>query len=315
VWPQGASHSFPALAFSPGQKTLPDVDMAPYAGVKYCYDVRTEEWRKSEVKLNITDSAIGQGAMRRAYHAAEMDRQGGSGVASVVKVFQNMPAKAAARACFDEAMTQMIAESYAQEFNRTCSKKKVAFLTVSVVQLQRPFMGATYACLEPLMEGRYVKHSDNYGGVATREELPQAFSHFTYENSNRLLVVCDIQGQGVDFFTDPQIHSYDGKSFGLGNLGERGIQKWKSTHRCNGLCTRLKLSPLTSSPRPVVAIRPAPVAVGGRAARGGRESDKEMAERLQVWVFLHSSEASLSAKPPLVPALALVLPPLSSSVV
>ena len=78
-------------------------------------------------------------------------------------------------------MTQMIAESYAQEFNKTSSKKKVAFLPVSVVQLQRPFMGATYVCLEPLMDGRYVKHSDNYGGVATRDELPQAFSHFTHE--------------------------------------------------------------------------------------------------------------------------------------
>lgn len=75
----------------------------------------------------------------------------------------------------------MVAESYAQDFNRTSSKKKVAFLPVSVVHLQRPFMGATYVCLEPLMDGRYVKHSNNYGGVSTRDEVPQAFSHFTYE--------------------------------------------------------------------------------------------------------------------------------------
>ena len=76
----------------------------------------------------------------------------------------------------------MIADSYAQEFNKCGLKEKVAFLPVNVIHLSKPFKGATYVCLEPLLcEGRFVKHSDNVGGVATSANLPQTFSHFTYQ--------------------------------------------------------------------------------------------------------------------------------------
>jgi elongation factor 2 kinase len=38
---------------------------------------------------------------------------------------------------------------------------------------------------------------------------PQAFSHFTYESSDHMVLVCDIQGVG-DVYTDPQMHTLDG---------------------------------------------------------------------------------------------------------
>lgn len=38
------------------------------------------------------------------------------------------------------------------------------------------------------------------------------------------MLVCDLQGVN-DFFTDPQIHSEDGKGLGLGNMGLEGIDK------------------------------------------------------------------------------------------
>jgi len=55
------------------------------------------------------------------------------------------------------------------------------------------------------------------GGGGAR---PQAFSHFTYVVSGGRYLVVDIQGVG-DVYTDPQIHSLDGKGFGLGNYGQQ----------------------------------------------------------------------------------------------
>jgi len=66
----------------------------------------------------------------------------------------------------------------------------------------------------------------------------QAFSHFTLKSSNGQFVICDIQGVGHTF-TDPQIHTMDGKGFGNGNMGEEGILKFARSHACNGVCSRL----------------------------------------------------------------------------
>merc|ERR1712130_76858 len=69
---------------------------------------------------------------------------------------------------------------------------------------------------------------------------PSAFSHFTYQASRHKILICDLQGVG-DLYTDPQMHTFDGKGCGKGNLGQIGIDKFISTHKCNAICTYLKL--------------------------------------------------------------------------
>eukprot|EP00961_Rhodomonas_salina_P287414 3883398-Rhodomonas_salina.1 len=93
---------------------------------------------------------------------------------------------------------------------------------------------------EPYLSGQYMKHNDNDGHVESDLELPQAFSHFTWEASNQSLLVCDIQGVG-NYYTDPQIHSHDGEGFGMGNIGQDGIDKFLNTHKCNSICKLLGL--------------------------------------------------------------------------
>ncbi|EKX52575.1 hypothetical protein GUITHDRAFT_51449, partial [Guillardia theta CCMP2712] len=97
---------------------------------------------------------------------------------------------------------------------------------------------------EPLLEGEYVKHNDNYGEIGTEEAVPQAFSHFTWDASDKRILICDIQGVG-NYWTDPQIHSVDPSQediFGKGNFGLDGVKQFFHTHRCNSLCLELGLS-------------------------------------------------------------------------
>ena len=53
--------------------------------------------------------------------------------------------------------------------------------------------------------------------------------------------MCDIQGVG-DMYTDPQIHTVSGKGFGLGNLGQAGLNAFLTRHKCNSICEHLGLS-------------------------------------------------------------------------
>ena len=83
--------------------------------------------------------------------------------------------------------------------------------------------------------------------------VPQCFSHFTYERSGCIELVCDIQGtwNRVDGFrlTDPSIHHHHRvrdekiaqKRHGGTDKGLDGIHKFMETHQCNALCRALSL--------------------------------------------------------------------------
>ena len=86
------------------------------------------------------------------------------------------------------------------------------------------------------------------------EEVPQAFSHFTYKWSKMDKIVCDLQGvldtsqkPPVFEFTDPVMH-YKSKSgrrnvYGRTDRGQDGINDFFKTHKCNNVCKALGLSP------------------------------------------------------------------------
>lgn len=86
----------------------------------------------------------------------------------------------------------------------------------------------------------------------TLEQYPQAFSHFSFDKSERKLLVCDLQGvldqskrPPVFELTDPVIHSNFRQrkhKYGRTDHGRDGIKKFFSTHQCNDLCKLLGLS-------------------------------------------------------------------------
>ena len=101
-------------------------------------------------------------------------------------------------------------------------------------------------------EGRCLFHSSDF---------PQAFSHFTYEVSNRQLMVVDLQGvysaeKRVFVLTDPVIHKRRSNkvlrnwSFGRTDRGLKGIKAFFQTHQCSPVCQMLGLCPRGTSLNP-----------------------------------------------------------------
>jgi hypothetical protein len=148
-------------------------------------------------------------------------------------------------AYFQDVTMQMYAKAYAEKYNTYKPPKTIAFIKAFILELSsRPL--SPLCAVERFISGPYRKHNNNFGYVGEDERnTPQAFSHFTYEASQHQILICDIQGVG-DLYTDPQIHSLDGLGFGKGNMGERGFDKFLSTHRCNAICRYLKLPSINS---------------------------------------------------------------------
>jgi len=142
---------------------------------------------------------------------------------------------------------QMYSKQFAKKFNEPNPPKKVDFVSAWLLELlereDRPLCG-----VEKFIDGPYRKHNNNFGYVSEDERnTPQAFSHFTYEASEHIILICDIQGVG-DLYTDPQMHTIEieennlkGAFRGKGNMGAMGIGKFLATHQCNAICKYLRL--------------------------------------------------------------------------
>lgn len=121
--------------------------------------------------------------------------------------------------------------------------------------------------MEYKLKGTFTKYNNNFGEIyessdakkpiSAEDEVKrarifqysEAFSHFSLVESGGSMLVCDLQGVH-DFFTDPQIHTEDGKGLGMGNMGQEGIDKWTSKHQCNAVCRAISLLDLWGRPNP-----------------------------------------------------------------
>lgn len=197
-------------------------------GVMWSYDPYTSQWEKSKCLINIDKSSFAAGAVRKAFKMQNLSEPGQLYVAK----FSKQPDKDPRESYY--ADVEMIAHCavWARKFNERGAPKPVTFLKAWVIELIDRTGKLNICGVEPFIQGEYQKHSNNSGSVMGDRNTPQTFSHFTYEESKHELVVVDIQGV-EDVYTDPQIHTKVGKGYGVGNLGQRGMDKWKATHKCN----------------------------------------------------------------------------------
>ena len=83
----------------------------------------------------------------------------------------------------------------------------------------------------------------------TTDDIPQAFSHFSYIFSKRKFLVCDLQGvlstdtdEPLLELTDPVIHYSEMTNrddYGRTDRGQQGIDDFFRSHKCSNLCHML----------------------------------------------------------------------------
>jgi len=226
--PNGATVTAPAVS----PVTEPRLSGTERA-IRHRYDAKKGKWCHTATIVIVEQTPFAEGAMRKAYRMRDLSQEGALSF-MVAKVFRDPNEDRTSY--FKDVEMQMQVKELAERFNRRNPPKKVDFVTSYVYELvDRP--NKQICSAEYFIDGKFEKHNNNYGYINddTERNTPQAFSHFSYEDSGGTMIVVDIQGVG-DVYTDPQIHTLDGQGYGRGNLGIEGVNKFFSTHACNQIC-------------------------------------------------------------------------------
>ena len=181
------------------------------------------------------------------------------------------------------AKTQLSARRLARKFNEFVRENKIKVIEIEFLDVcfySWGDKGESLLSEKRLDISRYKKFNDNKGGVHNLtkkneiimlgeekseyvkkvevsneisignvnviidEDIPQAFSHWTYQYTKRELLVCDLKGtagKSQFTFTDPAIHSTEPGKYGGTDHGDKGKLRFFETHVCNSLCKRLRL--------------------------------------------------------------------------
>jgi len=254
-------------------------------------------------------SSFAEGAMRRCYRMMKEsqapgldDNQRHDWSRSSAYVAKEYKDGAVGRAAYErDVMAQQEAKLWGERYDALHPPKAVDFLLAFLITLPGRVGSPVFAC-ERMIPGEYLKHNNNSGfvekgeGVGHSRATPQAFSHFTFVASGNKLMVVDMQGVS-DLYTDPQLHTLDGKGYGEGNLGAHGMALFFAAHHCSPLCAKLGLPPL---PRTAVEEDRVALSSSGSSAveATGRVTAVSSAPDLNdgsLAQALHSMRLSLSA--------------------
>lgn len=211
---------------------------------KIIYNFSSKDWEKEETKIKIEMKPFDQGGLRLVFHLKDMNDPA---TAYVAKMSRDPRDNKTRDIYYEDVRMQAVAAHFANKFNSYNPPKRIEFLTAFILELvQRE--GSPLCGVERFITGHYQKYNNNRGWISEdQRNTPLAFCHFTWEVSNRGLLICDIQGVD-DVYTDPQIHSRDGEGFGKGNLGQEGINHFIKTHKCNPICKFLNLPKINQLP-------------------------------------------------------------------
>ncbi len=242
---------------------------------KWIFQSKTFE-NECAVGIAVRDYIFGEGRERAVRRVREVNSRGqfvGFPLVGKETLFQEDLNPQDVRAFHKNfCKLQQLAKKYAALFNRKLmsvpgiDRSKVPtiqFLDCWVMLFDKGDDERGAILVEKMLDhDKYTKWNTNGGYVRTGttqsfsaqngdyhfslEDIPQAYSHFTYTASGRRFLVCDLQGvldtkqqPPVFDFTDPAIHykkRTDRIDFGRTDLGENGIEQFFQTHVCSDLC-------------------------------------------------------------------------------
>eukprot|EP00667_Euglena_gracilis_P011481 EG_transcript_11732 len=214
--------------------TFPDLSaFQEEKATKRWYDWAAKDWHTAPITIRISGQPFAQGDTYIVHHALLHDTDGAEHQCVVKKSKDHF----VARSYEARVMMQAVCQAVALAFNARRPPKEVTFAECFMIQR----VNGTWWQMEAFLPGKYVQHNDATGFVAKgSRNTPQAFSHFSYEFTERRMMIVDVQGVD-DCYTDPQVLTVDGQGYGAGNTGEKGIQKFLDAHWCNRLCSCLGL--------------------------------------------------------------------------
>lgn len=227
----------------------------------YKFDLNCMEWSliPCEAEFMVSDKPFASGGFREAFKATSIT-EGFKNVTWVVKkytdhtkkILQEMNQTEDAHA---QKSVQMhyLARNLASQLKEKVKKENLLEFG-EVFEFNKVFMGkmgtGEVVTLEEFISGEFVKYLNNTGDRCEKDNIiadkAEAFSHYTYEKSERKLVVLDIQGSGYTLY-DPEIASEqlvddDGNyQFCTGNLSTVAIECFFKNHKCNKYCVLLNL--------------------------------------------------------------------------
>ena len=126
----------------------------------------------------------------------------------------------------------------------------VSYVRSSVGKFMRGSEEGKVIMIERYLEGGWVKYINNDGTLDPKglnhvnQGLMEPLVHFSYEHTDRKLLLLDVQGFG-EILTEPEIASINNGEEGLycfRNCGKPAFLKFFGAHKCNVYCERLKLS-------------------------------------------------------------------------
>lgn len=189
-----------------------------------------------------------EGSLRYAYHGLieESDEH------IVLKEYKSRDERFTCLKQYVElALINAVSAQHAAEFNAKLPGSSITIEVLPIGVAERParkYHKLCYFAYEKYLVGEYRKYNNNFGKVQGHEydeyDTCQAFSHFTWVNSKGRQLVCDVQGVQCGnkvILSDLAIHDKNVLLYGTTNLGVKGIKKFFTTHKCNNICSELRL--------------------------------------------------------------------------
>ena len=193
------------------------------------YDELNDQWHRERILVRIVDEPFAEGSKSTCFRMQQLEPGISQSFCAKMYHLEN----ADSERYFDEAMSQMLAQSYAEEMCRLQDKQTVRFLPISILKLRE--RGKQLVSVQPLLEQAAL----NVKGLRTRDM--QAFAHFSWEASQFQLLIAGAKQIDEGLYFEPVIHSSDGKNFGDTNQGAKGIERFFATHTCSHICQLLSL--------------------------------------------------------------------------